>query len=60
MIFSKKTFFKISVLLAMSGAFVFAQESQPQNTESDKKTVNLTIYERLECFASDSSGYRNS
>ena len=48
MIFSKKTFFKISVLLAMSGAFVFAQESQPQNTESDKKTVNLTIYEAVD------------
>lgn len=48
MIFSKKTFFKISVLLVMSGAFVFAQESQPQNTESDKKTVNLTIYEAVD------------
>ena len=39
MIFSKKTFFKISVLLAMSGAFVFAQEAQ-QQSEPDKKTVN--------------------
>jgi len=48
MIFSKKTFFKISVLLAMSGAFVFAQEALVQNTESDKKTVNLTIYEAVD------------
>lgn len=48
MIFSKKTFFKISVLLAMSGAFVFAQEALAQNTESDKKTVNLTIYEAVD------------
>lgn len=47
MIFSKKTFFKISVLLAMSGAFVFAQEAQ-QQSEPDKKTVKLTIYEAVD------------
>ena len=47
MIFSKKTFFNISVLLAMSGAFVFAQEPQQQN-EPDKKTVKLTIYEAVD------------
>lgn len=48
MIFSKKTFFKILVLCSMSAAFVSAQEAKAKNSESEKKTVELTILEAVD------------